>query len=554
MTHGRAASPRRRPGRHGACFALAVFFAGMTSAGFAAATPDGTPAAQEGRPASVAETLRQARETLRHRLANLGAAEERADAWGDLAMLYHAQDMLDEAERAYRESLREASSARWRYLLAVTLTDRGDTAAAIAEYRRVLADAEGRHALASYRLGLLLLLEGDHRAARSALQDARRHMPESAAVLAALGDAAVAAGDWKAALPLLQRAAELAPTAGRIAYKLALAHRQLGDLEQARLWLSRRNASAAPVDDPLLLEVAERSLSPKFYIKAGERAWRRGEREDALAAWRNAAQLAPDDADAGLVYAHALGELGRRRAAAGEARRVLAKHPNSARGWYVLALQLRHGASVDEAIAAAERAVRLMASASETGPAERPFPGGDQDEATVRTLLAALWMRAKRFGQAAREYRTLAQSNPETAYYRYWLGVSSLGAGDCAGGRNALAEALRLQGNWGQAHIALARADALCGSDALRQGARQRAKRLLAVQDSVDTRLTLAFAELGLGRLDQARRLAAAEQPHADAALILDALSANSLPTTPFASTSSWWLPEEAQPEVPSVE
>ena len=546
MTRGRDSVSFGGCGRARAVFAVAVFFAAPI--GFAAATSTETQAVPEGTSATVIETLRQAKETLQQSLPNLPSAEGRADAWGSLAMLYHAQDMLDEAERAYRQSLTEASKVRWRYLLAVTLTDRGNTSEAIGEYRRLLADTEGEHPLASYRLGLLLLLEGDHQAAQAALQDARQHMPETAAVLAALADAAVAGGDWKAALPLLEQAAELAPTAGRIAYKLALAHRQLGNLEKARRWLSRRNATAAPVDDPLLLEVAERSLSPKFFIKAGERAWLRGEREDALAAWRNAAEMAPDDANAGLVYAHALGQLGEHAAAAREARRVLAKHPNSPRGWYVLALQLRHEAGLDEAIAAAERSVRLMAQGSEADAIEQPFADEGRGDTTARTLLAALWMRTRRFDRAAVDYQTLAERNPDAAYYRYWLGIANLGAGDCAGGRNALAQALRLQGNWGQAHIALARADALCGSDARRQGAWQRAKGLLAAQDNVDTRLTLAFAELGLGRLDRARRLATAEQPHADAALILEALAAEAVPPAPFASTSTWWLPQEAQP------
>lgn len=548
MTRGRYSVSSASCGRVRAAFAVAVFFAAPI--GFAAATSTETQAAAEGTSATVVETLRQAKETLHRNLPNLPSAEDRADAWGNLAMLYHAQDMLDDAERAYRQSLGEASSVRWRYLLAVTLTDQGDTSEAIGEYRRVLADSEGEHPLASYRLGLLLLLEGDHQAAQAALQDARQHMPGSAAVLAALADAAVAAGDWKAAVPLLEQAAERAPTAGRIAYKLALAHRQLGDLERARHWLSRRNATAAPVDDPLLLEVAERSLSPKFFIKAGERAWLRGEREDALTAWRNATELAPDDANAGLVYAHALGQLGEHAAAAREAHRVLGKHPNSPRGWYVLALQLRHEADLDEAIAAAERSVRLMARETEADAGEQPFGDEGRGDATARTLLAALCMRTKRFDRAVVEYRTLAERNPDAAYYRYWLGIANLGAGDCDDGRKALAQALRLQGNWGQAHIALARADALCGSEARRQGAWQRAKGLLAAQDNVDTRLTLAFAELGLGRFDQARRLATAEQPHADAALILDALAAEAVPPTPFASTSTWWLPEEAQPAV----
>ena len=495
--------------------------------GVSAVAGDAPPSDVPSEPASVEATLAAAVQATEQELQRLEDPGGRAEALGRLGMLHHAQDMLGPAEAAYRRALAEHRHWRWHYLLAVVLGDQGATRDAIAAYRDALALAEPGHWLAHYRLGLLLLLEGDHAAAADALGEAHAIMPKSAAVLAALGDAAVAREDFETARKLFGEAAALAPNAGRIAYKLALTHRRLGDIDAAERWLAKRNPHAAPVEDPLLLEVAELSLSPKFFIKAGERAWERGEREDALAAWRNAAALALHDADAGLVYAHALGMMGQRDASLAEVRRVLAQHPEAPRAWYLLAHALRDTEHIDEAIDAARASLRFA------------------DDAPARALLAALLMRTARFDEAAAHYRTLSTRQPDTAYYAYWLGLAHLGAQSCPEALPPLRRALRQESTWGQAHIALTRAEALCGSDEERRQALAKSQQLVAAQNSVDTRLTIAFAQLGLGRPTDARDAAGAELPHPDAAMLIESIDRAEPPPAPFAAGSDWWLPSE---------
>ena len=111
---------------------------------------------------------------------------------------------------------------------------------------------------------------------------------------------------------------------------------------------------------------------------------------------------------------------------------------------------------------------------------------------------------------AAADYALLVEQRPDDAYVRYWAGMAHLGSGDCAGARPHFDVAVRLQPAWGQAHIALTRTAASCGDDNARRSARQRALQLLANNDNADTRLTLAIAELGLGRADAARDAIAA--------------------------------------------
>lgn len=482
----------------------------------------------------VTLTLRTARDQVLTRIADLAEPAERADAWGGLGMLYHAQNRLGEAADSYRRALDEAETIHWHYLLAVVLTDQGDVDGAAAGFRRALELAEGRHMLAAYRLGLALLGDGRYDAAATALRAALAEEPEAAAVLTALGDAELGAGNLDAAKEILERAAALAPGAGRIAYKLALVYRQLGDVAKAEAWLERRNDLAPAIDDPLLLEVVALNLSPKFFMEAGTRAWQRGERDEAVAAWLRATQLAPGDAEVGLMLAHGLGTLGRRDDADAEIHRVLSLHPSSARGWYLLAWNARD-TNHDAAREAVERALQLA-----------------EDE-TARALSAALWMRQGRFRVAADDYQVLVDRQPENAYFRYWLAMAYLGARSCEAARPVMAEALRLQPNWGQAHIALTRADALCGDRAIRQAAVGKARRLVDLEDAADTRITLALALVAVGRIDDGHAIVATLSANPDAAMLDGAIAEHGHAAIdrlarPFAEQSPWWLPAELSP------
>ena len=506
---------------------------GLLPGAHANALPDSSPT--QPQPADrVTLTLETAREQALTRIAELEDPVERADVWGGLGMLYHAQNRLREAAESYRRALEEAETIHWHYLLAVVLADQGDVDGAVASFRRALELADGRHMLASYRLGLALLADGQYAAAAASLRNALAEAPEAAAVLTALGDAQLGAGNLDAARKLLEEAAGLAPTAGRIAYKLALTYRQLGDIESAEAWLERRNDLAPGIDDPLLLEVVALSLSPRFFTDAGRRAWQRGERNEAVAAWRRAAELAPGDAEVGLMLAHGLGTLGRLDEADAEIGRVLSLHPASARGWYLLAWNARD-ASPEAAREAVEQALQIA------------------DDETARALSAALWMRQGRFRAAADDYQVLADRQPENAYYRYWLAMAYLGATSCEAARPVMAEALRLQPNWGQAHIALTRADALCGDPTVRQAAVAKARQLVDLEDGADNRVTLALALLAIGRIDDARAIVRADLPDPDAAMLLGAIdehghAAINRLTRPFAQDSRWWLPAELAP------
>ena len=497
----------------------------------------------------IAETLGAESELIARASAQMQAAREqilsqssgmskaqRAEAWGRLGMLYQARSVIDEAEQAYTEALSQTATFRWHYLLAYVLDQRGDTESAITHYQQALK-FRPNDVLARLRLGVALSVTGNPQAALTALNRADRLAADSAVILAALADVYIANEQWDQARRHLQRAVDLDPAAGQLAYKLALVYRRLGDSDNASKWLAKRNMSGPGMADPLLMEVLQNS--PDFHVAAAERAWKRGQFDEALDAYNQAIALVPADTGIRLAAAYTLRELARQSEAIDQAMGVLAQDPKFASAWHLLAEMLVESAEIHKAYNAARQATELF---DELGA-----DGTFQDQEAARGLFAALAMHTRQFASAAASYQVLINRHPDNAYYRYWLGMAWLAQGRCEATRPMLAEVLKMNPNWGEAHLVHTRAQALCGDAQARRSAFARALALFELQDDSDTRITRAYTELGVGHIDQARALATAELPHPDAAMLLDALARNKMPPLPFAEDSSWWLPEEAR-------
>ncbi len=442
-------------------------------------------------------------------------------------MRLHAGRRLQEAQEAYLDAIVERESPRWRYLRGVALAESGAVEASVAEFRRAVALAPDNMP-AWYRLGTALLLAGDGAAAREALQQALALAPDSALLLSALADVAIAQERPDEALTLLEAAFGLEPEAGQIAYKIAAVHRRLGNSDKARTWLRRDpgNRLAPTIDDPLLLEVARLSRTPRFYRMAADWALARGDAQAAIEALGNAVTLAPSDPSlqerlASVLAEHAPDE------ALPAVERLLELAPDSAAGWHLLAWLLRLAPDAGARARAAEASTRSLELA---------------DLPAARQLAAALAMRDGRFATAQGHYANLAQAQPDEPRHHYWLAASRLATEDCAG-IPPLQDALSLRSEWGEAHLLLARAEAICGQPS----ATSRAQALLRTLDNPDTRLTLAFALLAEGDAATASNIAKVELPHRDASMLLHAIRNKRMPKAPFAPKSPWWHPPEVR-------
>lgn len=248
------------------------------------------------------------RAALEDRIVDLDPAE-RSEAYEELAMRFHAQSFLGEAIELYGRSLdTHLDPVRARYLRALARLERGRIVPRSTTFARCsirpssMMDAVRWWAIA-----------WGWRSTRSAGRRSSSPIDRCAAACERTGGDSGSArryrrcgGEWDQARGLLKRALVEQPGAGQIAYKLALAHRELGDQDEARRWLERRNDVAPAVTDPWLLAVAEFSESPRVFLDLAEQSWQRGDRADAIAAYERAVALAPGNAGIHLSLAVAL--------------------------------------------------------------------------------------------------------------------------------------------------------------------------------------------------------------------------------------------------------
>ena len=479
-------------------------------------------------PAELADDIRRMKAHSESQLASESDPIVRAEILGQLAFIYHAQQMLLAAEATYAEALSNDEVYAYRYLLAIIVLQRGDTESAVAHLDQVVL-SNPDYVPAWYRLGNLKLLQGDVDGAERAFLNAQSTYPDSAAIMVGIADVALARENWSDAIEHLEKAAVFAPNNGQIAYKLVTAYRQLGDQSKIDQWLPLANSStqAPALTDPLLVELAGLSRSGRFFSQAADWAFRRGDREAAHDALLQATQLEPDNLEYALKYAAFLELLGSVDEAADELKRFLSVREDAASAWYSLARLFRDsddGEKYLQGLVAIQKAVEL-----------------DSGEDLYRTLAAAMSLQAALYPHAQEYYMQLVERNPSNPYFYYWFALARLAERHCDG-REALRRALALRSNWGEAHVALARADAFCGD---LDAATQRLDALAKAAADRDIQSAQAYVALLKGDTVNARNLAEPLLPDPDAQMVLDSIDGNVRPDRLFADASSWWIPPE---------
>ena len=478
-------------------------------------------------PEDFANDLRTARADVIEQQATEEDPQKRSDAWGNLGMIYHGQQLLDTALDAYRRALAEHEDARWHYLSAVIHLSRGDSETALAYLQQTVLLIPN-YTAAWYRIGSAHLLRGEFEAAQEAFLEAQKNSPSAAAILVGLADTSLELGNTEDALDYLQRAWTSSPTAGQIAYKLAQIYQEQGDNEKFEEWMSLTRGVRNPpqIEDPLLVEVASLSRNSRFYKKAADWAIQQGDIPSAILAMQSAVQVEPENTDLSLDYALLLFMAQQPEEAIKEVKGVLERDLESSRGWYRLAWMLRQSEDPEqylEGLVAIRKSLELA------------------DDDGARRLSAAMLIGAGRFQEAEDDYGLLVQKDPENAYYHYWLGMVQLARNNCAG-VNSIKRALVLKREFGEAHVVLARAEALCGDT---EKAMARIEALIGVKDDIDTRLAQAYIHLHAGKMDTVKEIAEAALPHPDAQLLMNALDGNEKPTRLFEFGSPWWIPQE---------
>ncbi len=294
-------------------------------------------------------------EQLREAYASLRGGESRSEAYGELGKLLMAGNYLGVAERCFRNAQMFApDDARWPYYLGHLFTRKGELTKAVEHFEHVLRLRPTDFATLVW-LGHVYIELGQPEAAEPFLTRARALGPDTPAVLYQLGRAGLAKQDYASAVQHLEAALRLNPAATVIRYPLAMAYRGLGDLEKAQANLDRTGGRACAgarvtLPDPLMADVSTVLRSPQDHGDLGQRASAGGDWPEAARQFRQAIEMAPDNAVMRLNLALTLIRMGDARAALAELEAAVRLNPPLARAHFMMGTLLERSGRDQEAI------------------------------------------------------------------------------------------------------------------------------------------------------------------------------------------------------------
>lgn len=441
------------------------------------------------------------------------------DSLARLGKLLQAHGMHESAVDIFTRAVDVDSRFEFIYYRAISLNEIGSLKEAIRDYEAVVKK-EPTNPLMWFRYGEALFLDGQLEPAQHALEKAIDLDPVHAAALVRSADIQRLHSNLDKALELLVRAWNIDSTAGQIAFRIAQIHRQLGDKEEAELWLSRRNENAPLIDDPLLQEVSQFSLSPAFFKSAGRRAWARDDYDEAIQAYEIAMNMGATDEATMLDYANMRLMAGKVSGLESFMLEVTRRYSRSARAWFLYGQTL----SADDPTRATEFLTKSLAISYDTD---------------VHMWLGNHLMRQRNFEAARKVFEQLAELNPSNPYFRFWLALALHRTGNCDIALKHLQTLTTLEPKWGEAHVLETRTQALCGDPEI---ALEDARKLLSVNASTDTRLTMRLAEIANGAWD-AGEVHEDDLDHPDFKMLSKAVTTRTKPELPFHEDSSWWIP-----------
>ncbi len=411
--------------------------------------------------AGVRDSVAEARARL---LNDLDAA----DRWAAYGATLLAHEFHEEAATAYRaaEAL-DSDDGRFPYLAARSQWAFDREAAEASALRAVERDD---YAPSRLLAGQLAEDRGDAEAAMAQYRtlldssgDRRTAPPNEAAARFRLGRLLAADGDLEAALPLLERAAELAPQSGAVVAALARVYRRVGDRGKARaaaekarglehdllisdplmdqvnnlarsvVGMERRAFAAEGAGRPeaaeqLLREMIEaRPDSADLYYNLGNNLSRQGRNDEALASWAGALDRNPDHIPTLVNSAIVLAQSGELAEAERRCRRVLEIQPDHPGALSSLGSIAALGGRRAEALRWFERALEL-----------EPERAGTHDS------IAQVFAAERRFADAIRHFRSAVAAEPFRSDYRLGLAASLASTGDFEEARRVANEGRRL--------------------------------------------------------------------------------------------------------------
>ncbi len=374
----------------------------------------------------VQAQLAEAQEALDHLL---GASQqdpgELTRAFGRLGRLYLLHDLMAPAAAALRnaEAL-DPNDARWPYYQALRDIFEGELEDAVAALDRVLVLAPNDLAARIRRADSLF----DLNRIEDAEAEYRRVLAldrSSSAAHFGLGRVAFERADPEGAIDRFRTALGGQPEGSVIHHHIGRALRRLGRREEAAAELKRNRHVRVAFPDPSFASLQRLNVSREAYVKRGVEAMRRGDLQEALAAWLAADKALPNDSITHFNIGMVLIELGDKARAEEYLRRAIELTPDYREPHFNLALILAERNDLERAKHHFRRAVEI-----------------DPDDLEARVRLAEALSRLDGPSEAVALLRQVLAIDPALPMAQLALGAAHQADGDRDAARTALLEVL----------------------------------------------------------------------------------------------------------------
>jgi tetratricopeptide (TPR) repeat protein len=419
---------------------------------------------------------------------------ERSEAYGELGKLLMAGKYLDVAERCFRNAqLLAPEDFRWPYYRGQLSISEGALAKTVEHFKQVLRLRPTDFPTLVW-LGYVYIELGQPEAAEAVLAKARTPSPDSPAVLYQLGRASLAKQEYASAVQYLEETLRLNPAAAVVRYPLAMAYRGLGDLAKAQSNLDQTNGrggagAMVTIPDPLMADVRAALRSPEVFAELGQQASARRDWPEAVAQFRKAIELAPDDAVVRLNLAQALILMGAARAALTELEAAIRANPSLAPAHFMIGTLLERSGRDEEAIDEYKAAVT-----------------NDPSLRGAHLRLADALRRIGRLDAALSSYQRVLELNPDSEEARFGEAMALARLSRYAEARERLGVAMSLHPDQPAFAEALARLLAASPDPQARDGSRalDLVQALAKEHKTTSVAETMAMALAEVGRFAEA--------------------------------------------------
>lgn len=418
------------------------------------------------------------------------APAERARLLGETGELFQANGVLDFAAACYRQAADLAPKAfRWRYLLGVLSQDTGRFEEAAGDYRRAL-ELRPDDSQARLRLARAELARGDLATAQAMLRELTHEAGVAAAAHGDLARLAEANGEIEEAIGHYRAALDEQPEATQLYFPLVAALRRAGEEEEAQRLAARADPRARlRFSDPIVEEVLAHTTSSETYARIGLRAARSGDPDAAVAAFRTALELQPENDRARTNLAAAELERGNLDEAERLLRQTLERDPGYAHAHFNLGRVLEQRGDT-------ARAIRHYAAAVDADPTNTEFLFGH----------GRLLMRSGDFATAVARLASVVDRAPGFLQARYLLALAHEAMGDRAAARRTLVQAHEVAPDRVDIALALVRMTSTSGDATIaeRRETLALARTLFRQQRDAERAEALAMALAADGQFDAA--------------------------------------------------